>query len=84
MEKIKEELKLMQTSPRLYLANYFSVLKQQVDLNLFGKENETAKYVEIINKIESIEQEYYKQIKPFNTFDREIESLDEQSIDDLK
>ena len=33
MEKLKEELKLMQSNPRLYLANYFSDLKRDVILN---------------------------------------------------
>jgi hypothetical protein len=57
MEKIKELLKFMQSNPRLYLANYF------------GKEgsDEKAKYLEIIAKIEEIEQDFYKRNKPFNT-----------------
>ena len=86
MEKIKEELKLMQSNPKLYLANYFQDLKRDVDLTFFRKEDEKSKYLEIINKIEEIEQGYYLKSKPFNTFDQviEIESLDEQSIDDLK
>ena len=32
MEKLKEELKSLQSNPRLYLANYFSDLKRDVDL----------------------------------------------------
>jgi len=86
MEKIKEELKLMQSNPNFYLANYFQDLKQKVDLtfNQTDKLNEKAKYLEIINKIEKIEQDYYQRTKSFNTFDQEIESLEEQSTDDLK
>ena len=56
MEKIKEELKLMQSNPNFYLANYFSDLKRDVDLTFFGKEEQKAKYLEIIAKIEEIEQ----------------------------
>jgi len=57
MEKIKEELKLMQTNPNFYLANYFHDFKTQVDLTFFGKEGEEkVKYLEIINSIEDIEQ----------------------------
>lgn len=37
-----------------------------------NKNNEKDKYLEIINKIESFEQETYTKIKPFNTFDNEI------------
>ncbi len=82
MEKIKEELNLMQSNPKFYLANYFQDLKQHVHLKFFG--NEQAKYIEIINKIEQFEHDYYKRSKPFSTFDQEIESLNEKSIDDLK
>ena len=85
MEKLKEELKLMQSNPRLYLANYFSDLKRDVDLTFFGKQDDKVKYLEIINKIEEIEQCFYKTTKPFNTFDQEIGSFVEvQPIDDLK
>jgi hypothetical protein len=90
MEKIKEELKLMQSNPRFYLANYFQDLKRDVDLFYFKKESEKTKYLEIINKIEEIEQDYYNHYernKRFKRDDQEIESLVEQgqqSIDDLK
>jgi hypothetical protein len=43
MEKIKEELKSMQSNPNLYLANYFSDLKREVDLTFFGKESSNIK-----------------------------------------
>jgi hypothetical protein len=88
MEKIKEELKLMQSNPNLYLANYFQDLKREVDMTFFGKEgDEKAKYLEIIAKIEEIEQDYYnsnQRNKRFKRDDKEIESLEEQSTDDLK
>ncbi len=86
MDKIKEDLKSMQLHPKLHIANYFTDLKQDVDLKFIRKEDEKAKYLEIINKIESFEQEWFK-IKPFNTFDHEIEALREndfQSQDDLR
>ena len=84
MEKIKDELKTMQSYPRLYLANYFRDLKQKVDLtfNQLDRLDENVKYLEIINKIEQIEQDYYNNSKPFNSFNKEIESLVE--LDDLK
>ena len=75
----------MQSNPKFYLANYFQDLKQHVNLKFFEKEgNEQAKYIEIINKIEQFEHNYYKRSKPFSTFDQEIESLNEKSIDELK
>jgi len=81
MEKKKQELKSMQSNPNFYLANYFSDLKRDVDLTFFGKDgHEKAKYLEIINKIEEIEQEYYRRSKPFNTFDHEIESINIEKI----
>ena len=64
MDKIKE-LKLMQKHPKFYLANFFSDLKRQVDLTFALKQNEKQKYLEIINKIELVEQECYNKIKPF-------------------
>ena len=84
MEKLKEELKSMQSNPRLYLANYFIDLKQQVDLDFALKLDEKIKYLEIINKIEEIEKDYYKRSKPFSTFDQEIDSLVVELADDLK
>ena len=58
-----EDLKLMQSHPRFYLANYFSDLKREVDLVYAFKSDEKDKYMEIINKIELAEQECY-QVKP--------------------
>lgn len=57
-----EELKLMQLYPRLYLANYFSELKRQVDLDFFYKMEENEKYMVIINRIELFENDSYKRI----------------------
>ncbi len=73
-----EELKSIQNMPRLYLADYFSDLKTQVDLIYTLNLNEKDKYIEIINSIESNEQESYKKIKKFTTFNEEIQSIEEQ------
>jgi len=67
-----KELKSMQLHPRLYLANYFQDLKRDLTFNQVDEINEKAKYIEIINKIDRIEQDYYKRILPFNTFENEI------------
>jgi hypothetical protein len=71
-----EELKSIQNMPRLYLANYFSDLKAQVDLIYTLNLNEKDKYIEIINSIESSEQELYKKIKKFTTSNEEIQSIE--------
>ena len=71
-----DELKLMQSYPRLYIANYFSDLKRQVDLTFALKLDKKQKYFKIIDEIELIESESYK-IKPFHTFDKEIQQLED-------
>ncbi len=72
-----EDLKLMQKHPRFYLASYFSDLKTEVDLEFALKPNEKVKYLEIINKIESIENEFYNKIKPFNEIHCDLNNIDE-------
>jgi hypothetical protein len=64
MEQTIAELTSIQSHPKFYLANYFQELKTKVDF-VFNSEklNEKVKYLEIINEIESFEQECYK-IKP--------------------
>jgi hypothetical protein len=74
MENIKELLESMQMYPRLHLANYFSDLKRDVDLEFALKLDEKEKYLEIINKIESIEQSYYNQTNS----NQEIDGLQPQ------
>ena len=54
-----EDLKLMQKYKRLFLANYFSDLKRDVDLTFVFKTEEKDKYLEIIKKIEEFEQASY-------------------------
>ena len=85
--EMKEELIFMQKNPNLYLNNYFTDLKQQVNLTFFGREDEKEKWNKIIYEIQVFEQVCYKQIKPFNTFDQEINALEpfqSREIDDLK
>ncbi len=81
IEKLKneiEELKSMQSFPKFYLSNYFSDLKLQVDLTFdMCKEEEKENYLKIINTIESIETDYYKRIKPFQTFTNEIKFIED-------
>jgi len=85
--EMKEELIFMQKNPNLYLNNYFTDLKQQVNLTFFCREDEKEKWNKIIYEIQVFEQVCYKQIKPFNTFDQEINALEpfqSREIDDLK
>jgi Leucine-rich repeat (LRR) protein len=77
-----DELKQMQNFPRFYLSNYFDELKNQIDLKYALKQDEQVKYLEIIKNIESFEQEAYKKCKSFNTFDKEIKSI-EDKLNDL-
>ena len=83
MEKITNELvelKSMQKHPKLYLANYFSDLKQEVDLFYVLKLDEKDKYKEIINQIETFEQYLYNKIKQL--FNNEIELI-EKNIESI-
>ena len=69
------------------MSNCFSDLKRQVDLTIALKQNEKQKYLEIINKIDLIEQECYNKIKPFNTFNSDIQLIEQQktkNYDEIK
>jgi len=87
MDEIKtklKELKSMQETPDIYLFNYYSDLKQQVDLTFSNEQKEVLeeeKYIEIINSIKIFEQNSYKQIKPFNTFGDQIELIEQKLSD---
>lgn len=63
IENSLNELKMLMNIPKLYLANYFIDLKTQVDLKYFNQEKFKDKYKKIINRIESFEQECYKNNK---------------------
>ena len=76
-----DELKQMQKFPRYFLSKYFEELKTQVDTKYALKLDEKDKYLEIINNIESFEQEAYKKCKSFNTFDKEIKSIEDKLND---
>jgi Leucine-rich repeat (LRR) protein len=85
-EKIKnkiEEIKMIQSHPKFFIANYFSDLKRQVDLEFAFKLDETDKYMKIISTIELAEQDCYYQIKPFNKFNNEIDEAQINNIDNL-
>ncbi len=69
------QIKLMKEHPKLYLANYFSDLKNELDFEFSMKPEENNNYCETINGIEVFENGCYK-TKPFNTFNNEIELLD--------
>ena len=76
-----DELKQMQNFPRFYLSNYFDELKNEIDLKYAVEQDEQVKYLEIIKNIESFEQEAYKKCKSFNTFDKEIKSIEDKLND---
>ena len=64
-----DELKQMQKFPRLYLSNYFDELNNEIDLKYAVKQDEQNNYLEIIKNIELFEQDAYKKLKSFNTYD---------------
>ena len=55
-----DELKSMQETPKLFLSQYFSDLKAQVDFDFALKQDKKADWLEIINSIESFENDSYK------------------------
>ena len=73
-----DELKQMQKFPRFYLSNYFDELKNEIDIKYAVKQDEQVKYLEIIKNIESFEQDAYKKSKSFNTYDEEIELIEDK------
>jgi hypothetical protein len=70
-----EELKTIQKDPYLYLYNYFNDLKRNVDIEFTLKTVELDKYMEIIDSIEFIEENYYHNIKPIDVFQNEIKLI---------
>jgi len=68
----------MQLYPRFYLSKYFDDLKTQIDLYYALKLHEKNKYLEIITKVESFEQEAYKKwnFKRINAYDNEIDLIE--------
>ncbi len=76
-----ETLKSMQKYPKFYIANFFSDLKKEIDLVFALKLTEKLKYIELINRIESLENDLYKKSKPFNTFNKEIQFIEQQIND---
>jgi hypothetical protein len=80
-----EELKQMQQFPRYYLSKYFEELKTQVDTKYALKLDEKDKYLEIINSIESFEQNAYNKwsSKSINTYDDEIKLIEDKLNNNL-
>jgi hypothetical protein len=80
-----EELKQMQQFPRYYLSKYFEELKTQVDTKYALKLDEKDKYLEIINSIESFEQDAYNKwsSKRINTYDDEIKLIEDELNNNL-
>ena len=76
-----EDLKLMQSHPRFYLANYFSDLKRDVNLAFELKLDKYDEFLEIINTIELIENTTINKIKPFDKFNKDIQSIERQQND---
>ena len=77
-----DEIKKMKKFPRYFLAKYFDELKTKVDLKYALKIDEKEKYLEIINNIETFEQDAYNRWKSKNicAFDDEINILDENLV----
>lgn len=81
MNQIKselEELKIMQKHPKIYLSNYFNDLLSKIYLEFIIKEEIKQKWLEIKEKIQLFESKSLEQIKPFTTFDNEIDSIEEK------
>jgi hypothetical protein len=79
------ELKQMQQFPRYYLAEYFHELKAQVDTKYALKLDEKDKYLEIINNIESFEQDAYNKwsSKRINAYDDDIKLIEDKLNNNL-
>jgi hypothetical protein len=80
-----DELKQMQRFPRYYLSKYFEELKTQVDTKYALKLDEKDKYLEIINRIESFEQNAYNKwsSKSIKTYDDEIKLIEDKLNNNL-
>ncbi len=80
-----DELKQMQQFPRYHLSKYFDELKAQVDTKYALKLDEKDKYSEIINNIESFEQDAYNKwnSKRINAYDNEIKLIEDKLNNNL-
>ena len=66
MNEIKNqlnEIKLMQQAPNLYLANYFTNLKAEVDIEYISNPDLKNIYLKTIEDIELFENDAYKKLK---------------------
>ena len=90
MNEIKNqlnEIKLMQQAPKLYLGNYFTDLKAEVDLEFTSNPDYKNIYLKTIEDIELFENDAYKPFdlykksklhKPNYTYCNELELIEEQ------
>jgi hypothetical protein len=86
MNEIKNqlnEIKLMQQAPNLYLANYFTNLKAEVDIEYISNPDLKNIYLKTIEDIELFEKDAYfynksKLHKPNDTYCNELELIEEQ------
>jgi hypothetical protein len=79
-KSLYEELKCMQETPKLYLSQYFSDLKAEVDTDFALKQDKKSDWLEIINSIESFETDTYKlhaSSHTSNTLNEEIQKAED-------
>jgi Leucine-rich repeat (LRR) protein len=77
MDKITlkiDEIKSIQKNPTFFLANYFNYLKRKVNSAFF----ENQKQFEITNRINLFEKDLNNKTEPFNSFNHEIQQIENQ------
>lgn len=81
-----EEIHSIQKHPKFWLANYFSDLKRDVDLEYQPKLSEKkGAYIQIINEIEKFETDLYSKAKPFKITEfQSNEQIDPIELDLIK
>ena len=75
INKSLEDILLMIQAPKLFICNYFSNVKADIDTYFVKNQiiNETnSQWTDLINKIETYEQEYYKTCHLNNIFKEKI------------
>ena len=93
MDELKEsleKLKLLFKTPRLFLANYFTDLKTEIDeyfvqklIDSKNKDDINIQWVEIIKRIELFENDCYKSM-PTNNFNKEFTNEINQTISQIE
>lgn len=81
INKSLEDTHLMLLVPKLFISNYFGDLKAELDAYFIkNNQNETNKWKNLINKIETYENDYYKKCTLNDTFKEKIKL----EIDNIK